>query len=477
MRYIVIALLALVLGVWVARSYYKPKEQEPVDPVTVIVMQMKTHAIIEHERQVAVWYRACPDVVGVNPEIFIAWPAKLSYELELADVSIERSGDTLKVHARAIRPDEPAVPTDFLDYLSTSSMFTFANEQELVNHEIQKASGLARYLTTYYLLRDESLRGDFETEVQGLVMRLAGALGVPVTHVEVDIAREDLKLPKLPKLELCTSSAASVNGLPFARLEDANTVPIAFKPPPSKRSPQSTAGAAQQQGNRRESPRYTARRRPRRDADTERGVDLRRCNARLVGDHLFDAVEVGHQRCLVDHAHLADDRRAIGEDARVVRPHHIRAHAHELREALRDEAEVAGVDPRAHAWKHDDARAARGRRNVVAAGAFERHERHLPAVPGHRAHVPGRRARHLRRRDEADHFGDTGARNDQPPVDERNQQAVDLGDAFGHGRSVMSCLARASPTSQPARALRLRWRSTSGAMASSSCASWYGLPR
>ncbi len=140
------------------------------------------------------------------------------------------------MHARAIHPDEPAVPTDFLDYLSTTSLFTFANEQELVNHEIQKASVLARYLTAYYLLRDESLRGDFAAEVQGLVTRMAGALGVPAKQVEVDIAREDLKLPKLPKLELCGGSAASVNGLPFARLEDANTVPIAFRPPPSKRS-------------------------------------------------------------------------------------------------------------------------------------------------------------------------------------------------------------------------------------------------
>ena len=243
MRYVVIAILALALGAFVTRSFYK-KEPESVDPINVIVMQMKTHAIIEHERQVAVWYRACPDVIGIDPEIFIAWPAKLSYELELADVTIERSGDTLKVHARAIHPDEPAVPTDFLDYLSTSSLFTFANEQQLVNEEIKKSSTIARYLTTYYLLRDQSLRGDFVTEVQGLVMRLAGALGVPITHVDVDIAKEDLKLPKLPKLQLCTGSAASVNGLAFARLEDANTVPIAFRPPPSKRSSETAGGDA-----------------------------------------------------------------------------------------------------------------------------------------------------------------------------------------------------------------------------------------
>jgi hypothetical protein len=241
MRYAVIAVLALVVGAFVARSYYKQDEPEPVDPITVIVMQMKTHAIIEHERQVAVWYRACPKVAGIDPEIFIAWPAKLSYELELKDVAIERSGDTLKVKTRAIRPDEPAVPTDFLDYLSTSSVFTFRNEQELVNQEIQKSSALARYLTSYYLLRDTSLRGTFASEVEGLVARLAGALGMPVSKIEVEITKEDPRLPKLPTLELCSGGAASVNGFPFARNEDAFTVPIAFRPDVPESKPEGIA--------------------------------------------------------------------------------------------------------------------------------------------------------------------------------------------------------------------------------------------
>ncbi len=249
MRYVVIALLALVLGAVAARMYYKPKP-EIVDPINVMVTQMRTHAIIEHERQVAVWYRACPDVAGVDPELFIAWPAKLSYELELADVSIERAGDILKVRTRAIHPDEPAVPSDFLDYLSTSSFFTFANEQELVNREIQKSSALARYLTTYYLKRDASLRGDFAGEVEGLVTRMAGALNVPVKHVEVEIATQDVNLPKLPKIDLCGGSSASVNGMAFAKNEDAYTVPIRFNVPPSRRSHATESGepAAQPAG-------------------------------------------------------------------------------------------------------------------------------------------------------------------------------------------------------------------------------------
>lgn len=243
MRYVVIALLALALGAWAARSYYR-QASEPVDPIQVMVTQMRTHAIIEHERQVAVWYRACPHVAGVDPEIFIAWPARLAYELELSDVTMERSGDTIRVHARAIRPDEPAVPSDFLDYLSTRSLFTFANEQELVNQEIRKSTALARYLTAYYLLRDASLREDFASEIQSLVTHMAGALGVPVAHVEVDITQETVKLPKLPELELCGGSPATVNGLPFARNEDTYTVPIRFEIPPSRRSGGASAQAA-----------------------------------------------------------------------------------------------------------------------------------------------------------------------------------------------------------------------------------------
>jgi hypothetical protein len=230
-KYFLIALLALVVGALAARAIWF-KEPEPVDPLQVIVTQLKTHAIVEHERQVAIWYRVCPDVIGIDPKIFVAWPAKLSYELELSDVKIERSGNTIKVRTAEIHPDEPAVPTDFIDYLSTSSLFTFANEQEIVNGEIGKASGIARYLSAYFMKRDPSLRGEFATEVQTLVERIAAALGVQNATVEVEVPESEVKFPKLPKLELCEGSFASVNGLPFARLESGYTVPVGFKPVP-----------------------------------------------------------------------------------------------------------------------------------------------------------------------------------------------------------------------------------------------------
>ena len=230
MKYVVIALLALLLGGLIGREIWMQKAPQPVDPVQVIVTQLKTHAVISHERQLAIWYRACPEVFGKTPTIFIAWPATVSYQLELRDVQVSRSGSVIKVRTPPIHANEPSVPTDFLDYLSTRSIFTFANEEELVNREIGKASPIARYLTTYFLARDASLRSDFSTEVQGLVQHLAAALDVPVTEVEVDIPTQEVKFPVLPKLELCAGSTASVNGLPFAKFDDGYTAPIRFDP-------------------------------------------------------------------------------------------------------------------------------------------------------------------------------------------------------------------------------------------------------
>ena len=232
MKYLVIAILALVLGGLIGRAIWKEKAPEPVDPIQVIITQVKTHAIIEHERQLAIWYRACPSVIGKTPRIFIAWPAKLSYELELRDAQVTRSGGVITVHTSAIHADEPSVPTDFMDYLSTKSIFTFANEEELVNHEIGKASPIVRYLTTYFLANDPSLQKDFSAEVQGLVQHLANALDVKVTEVDVVIPIPPVNWSKLPKLELCEGIMASVNGLPFAKIESGYTVPVRFKPTP-----------------------------------------------------------------------------------------------------------------------------------------------------------------------------------------------------------------------------------------------------
>jgi len=240
MKYVVIALLALILGGLIGRAIFgeKPAPQ-PVDPVQVILTQVRTHAVIEHERQIAIWYRACPQVVGKTPQIFIAWPAKLVYQLELGDLQIKRDGTVITVSTSGIHAGDPSVPTDFMDYLSTTSIFTFANEQELVNHEIGKASPIARYLTTYYMARDPSVADDFADELRTLVEHMAGALGVQFTRIDVNIPKVVIpegSWPKLPKLELCEGTYAAVNGLPFAKTMANTTVPVGFRPPKSRHS-------------------------------------------------------------------------------------------------------------------------------------------------------------------------------------------------------------------------------------------------
>ncbi len=226
MRSLLVAVLALAVGILLARAWWR--EAPPPDPIQVIVGEVKTHAIIEHERQIAIWYRSCPEVVGVNPEIFVAWPGKLSYELELSDVKITRAGDVLTVKTGAIRADEPSIPTDFIDYLTTSPWFNLTNEQELVNREIARASPIARWLSAYYQRRDPSLIEDFRKELAEFVMRLAGALDLGIKAVQVEIPVADVKFPKLPALELCASTTAAVNGVPFAKVEGEYTIPLAF---------------------------------------------------------------------------------------------------------------------------------------------------------------------------------------------------------------------------------------------------------
>jgi len=228
MRYAVLAVLALAFGTWIGLRLNE-EPPPPADPIKVIITQLKTQAIIEHERQIAVWYKACPDVTGVNPVMFVAWPGKLSFELPLDDVNVERTGNTILVRTAGIRVDEPALPTDTMDYLSTAPVLNFVNESDLINGEIKKASAVARYIATYYLKRDPTLYEDMSQDLESLVLRIAGAVDAGVTAVKVEIPKPDPQLPPLPELALCEGTRAAVNGLPFAKVEDGYLVPIAFR--------------------------------------------------------------------------------------------------------------------------------------------------------------------------------------------------------------------------------------------------------
>jgi len=208
-----VGLAALVGGaVW----WFAGHRQTP-DPIVVIVNQMRTRAVIEHERRVTVWYKSCPEVTGINPEVFVIWPGQLLYTLDLAHTEVRLAGDVLQVSTPPIEIEEPAVPSDLAQFVADNPFWNLATDASIGNAALQKASPVARYLTVYFLKHDPTLEGYFVKELTAYLKGVAGALNVPVREVRVEIPEAKLRAPALPALELCSGTAATANGVPFLR--------------------------------------------------------------------------------------------------------------------------------------------------------------------------------------------------------------------------------------------------------------------
>ena len=91
LKNVIAIVIAVAIGA-LGYSWWTNKDAEE-SPLNVMVTQMRTRAIIEHERQVTVWYKACPEVTGINPQVMVIWPAKLNYELDLAATKLSMSAD------------------------------------------------------------------------------------------------------------------------------------------------------------------------------------------------------------------------------------------------------------------------------------------------------------------------------------------------------------------------------------------------
>lgn len=225
------ALGALGYALWIR----KDAEESPIN---VMVTQMRTRAIIEHERQVTVWYRACPETAGINPKVMVIWPAKLNYELDLAATRLSLSADgVLKVDTPAIRGDDPSVPTEYGEYMAQTSFWTLDSEQAIVMREMQKATPLARHLTGYFLRADTGLSEHFKEELEAYLRGIAGALGVLITQVEINIPEQDVIVPPRPDITLCEGTVAVANGLPFARRQDDGMVIGVYPKKPAVKTP------------------------------------------------------------------------------------------------------------------------------------------------------------------------------------------------------------------------------------------------
>lgn len=223
LRNVIAIVLAVAIGA-IGYSFWTRKDAEE-SPLNVMVTQMRTRAIIEHERTVTVWYRACPEVKGINPQVMVIWPAKLNYELDLSATRLSLSAEgVLTVDAPAIRADDPSVPSDFGEYLAQTSFWTLDNEQAIVRREMQKATPMARHLTAYFLRNDVGLSDYFKEELETYLRAMTGALGVNLTRVEINIPEQEVQIPPRPEMTLCEGTVAVANGMPFARRQQDGAV-------------------------------------------------------------------------------------------------------------------------------------------------------------------------------------------------------------------------------------------------------------
>ena len=220
----IIALIIAVAAGALAYSYWTKKDAEE-SPINVMITQMRTRAIIEHERQVTVWYKACPEVKGINPQVMVIWPAKLNYEMDLADVKLSLGADgVLHVKTPPIRADDPSVPSEVGEYMAQTSFWTLDSEQAIVMREMQKATPLARHLTGYFLRNDVGLSDQFKEELETYLRGMTGALGLHVTKVDIEIPEVEVKIPPRPEITLCDGSVALANGFAFARRQESGEV-------------------------------------------------------------------------------------------------------------------------------------------------------------------------------------------------------------------------------------------------------------
>src|SRR3982750_2152289 len=211
LKHAIALIIAVALGA-IGYAYWTKRDAEE-SPILVMVTQMRTRAIIQHERQVTVWYKACPETRGVNPQVMVIWPAKLNYALDLGDTKLDLGADgVLHVKTPPIRAEEPSVPTEVGEYMAQTSFWTLDSEQAIVMREMQKATPLARHLTVYFLRNAAGLSARFKEELETYLRGIAGALGLKVTRIDIHIPNEDVKIPPRPELALCEGTMALANG-------------------------------------------------------------------------------------------------------------------------------------------------------------------------------------------------------------------------------------------------------------------------
>src|SRR5262249_51872241 len=128
LKNVIAIVIAVALGA-AGYAFWQSKDAEE-GPINVMVMPMRTRAIIEHERQATGWYNACPEKPVQSPQVMVIWPAKLNYELDLAETQLSLDATTGVLHVKTppIRGDDPSVPSEVGEYLAQTSFWTLDSE-------------------------------------------------------------------------------------------------------------------------------------------------------------------------------------------------------------------------------------------------------------------------------------------------------------------------------------------------------------
>jgi hypothetical protein len=81
------------------------------------------------------------------------------------------------------------------------------------------------------------LSAHFKEELETYLRGIAGALGVAVKKVEIDIPTVDVMIPPRPELTLCEGSVALANGVGFARRQEDGTIVGIYPKRPAAQTP------------------------------------------------------------------------------------------------------------------------------------------------------------------------------------------------------------------------------------------------
>ena len=84
---------------------------------------------------------------------------------------------------------------------------------------------------------DAGLSDQFKEELETYLRGIVGALGLKVTRIEINIPKEDVKIPPRPELALCEGSFALANGFGFARRQADGTIVGIYPHKPANPTP------------------------------------------------------------------------------------------------------------------------------------------------------------------------------------------------------------------------------------------------